>query len=207
MQKRSRRSLGFMLSFLASLTLCPNLVAQQQQQPPTDRERTNNHLTPSSTKGDLEASEEGHTHFLDFKNGFQGHKFGSTLDQFEGFKLLTDLGREKIYAKEDEHLRLGAAEIDHVHYHFLDGKFRAAELFTKGTDNTSFLLQILQTAFGPGVHPKDELEIFMWRGVVANAHFAEDSSKNGQLWLGNNDLDDQFMKYQRQLAVEAAKQL
>jgi hypothetical protein len=211
MQEFGRFRCRTLVLCLASLTLSVSLAAQSQSPPNTPPNTTvaegGAHPTPSSTKGDLPDSEPGHTHFLDFKNGFQGHKFGSSLDQFEGMKLITDLGREKIYAKKDEHIKLGEAEIDHVHYHFLDGKFRGVQIFTMGASNTDFLLQVLQTAFGEGAHLKGPFASIVWTGTVANCRFDENSTNDAQVWLGNNALDGEFAKYMREVALETAKQL
>src|SRR5580698_8764358 len=59
-------------------------------------------------------NEMGHVHYLDYKNGFRGVKFGSPTSAISGLTLVTDKGSMKIYQKSDEALSLGSCQFDKI---------------------------------------------------------------------------------------------
>src|SRR5580704_5642338 len=65
----------------------------------------------------------GHVHYLDYKNGFRGVKFGSPSSAIPGLNLVTERGSMKIYQKSGDTLTLGACQLDKILYHFVDDKF------------------------------------------------------------------------------------
>src|SRR5271155_331154 len=52
-------------------------------------------------------NEMGHVHYLDYKNGFRGVKFGSPSSAIPGLSLAIDRGSMKIYSKSGDTLNIG----------------------------------------------------------------------------------------------------
>src|SRR5882757_5207592 len=57
-------------------------------------------------------NEMGHVHYLDYKNGFRGTKFGSPSSAIPGLSLTHEHGAMKIYQKSGENLILGECHLD-----------------------------------------------------------------------------------------------
>jgi hypothetical protein len=161
-------------------------------------------------------NEMGHVHYLDYKNGFRGVKFGSPTSAISGLTLVTDKGSMKIYQKSDEALSLGSCQFDKILYHFVDDKFMGVSLFPKDVDDGKALLDIFNIAFGNGATAKPHADAgehhmhadeFFWRGKVANARITYTEAHQAEAWIGNNDLQDAFGKVQKKNAEEAAATL
>jgi hypothetical protein len=161
-------------------------------------------------------NEMGHVHYLDYKNGFRGVKFGSPTSAISGLTLVTDKGSMKIYQKSDEALTLGSCQFDKILYHFVDDKFMGVSLFPKDVDDGKALLDIFNIAFGNGATAKPHADAgehhqhadeFFWRGKIANARITYTESHMAEAWIGNNDLQDAFGKVQKKNAEEAAATL
>src|ERR1700722_20579084 len=61
-------------------------------------------------------TEMGHVHYLDYKNGFRGVKFGSPSSAIPGLSLTREQGVMKIYQKSGETLNIGGCQLDQVLY-------------------------------------------------------------------------------------------
>ena len=99
-------------------------------------------------------TEMGHVHYLDYKNGFRGVKFGSPSSAIPGLSLVRESGAMKIYQKSGDTLTLGACNLDHIYYHFVDDKFMGVSLFPKDVDDGQALREIFEIAFGEGARAK-----------------------------------------------------
>jgi len=161
-------------------------------------------------------NEMGHIHFLDYKNGFRGVKFGSPSSSISGLSVVREQGPMKIYQKSDENLTLGDCQLDKIYYHFVDDKLMGVSLFPKEQDDGKALLDIFEIAFGDGMPGKPHADAsehhqhadeFMWRGRVANARITFSDTHQGEAWIGNNDLQDAYGKVQKKMAEEAAATL
>jgi hypothetical protein len=161
-------------------------------------------------------NEMGHVHYLDYKNGFRGVKFGSPTSAISGLTLVTDKGSMKVYQKSDEALSLGSCQFDKILYHFVDDKFMGVSLFPKDVDDGKALLDIFNIAFGNGATAKPHADAgehhqhadeFFWRGKVANARITYTEAHQAEAWIGNNDLQEAFGKVQKKNAEEAAATL
>src|SRR5579863_9011544 len=62
-------------------------------------------------------NEMGHVHYLDYRNGFRGVKFGSPSSAISGLSVVRESGAMKIYQKSGDTLTLGACNLDHIYYH------------------------------------------------------------------------------------------
>jgi len=161
-------------------------------------------------------TEMGHVHYLDYRNGFRGVKFGSPSSAISGLSLVRESGSMKIYQKSGDTLTLGACNLDHIYYHFVDDKFMGVSLFPKDVDDGQALREIFEIAFGAGATSKPHADSgehhqhadeFFWRGKVANARISYTEAHQAEAWIGNNDLQDAYGKVQKKLAEEAAASL
>jgi hypothetical protein len=161
-------------------------------------------------------NEMGHVHYLDYKNGFRGVKFGSPSSAISGLSLVRESGPMKMYQKSGETLTLGACTLDHIYYHFVDDKFMGVSLFPKDVDDGKALREIFEIAFGDGATAKPHADAgehhqhadeFFWRGKIANARISYTESHMAEAWIGNNDLQDAYGKVQKKMAEEAAASL
>lgn len=161
-------------------------------------------------------NEMGHVHYLDYRNGFRGVKFGSPSSAIPGLSLVREQGAMKIYQKSGETLNIGDCQIDKILYHFVDDKFMAVSLFPKDPDDGKALLQIFEIAFGDGATSKphadasahhEHADEFFWKGKVANARISYTEAHQAEAWIGNNDLQDAYGKVQKKMAEEAAATL
>jgi len=158
----------------------------------------------------------GHVHYLDYKNGFRGVKFGSPSSAIPGLSLVSEKGSMKVYQKSGESLTLGACQLDHIYYHFVDDKFMGVSLFPKDIDDGQALREIFEIAFGDGMTAKPHADAgehhqhadeFFWRGKIANARISYTEAHQAEAWIGNNDLQDAYGKVQKKMAEEAAASL
>jgi hypothetical protein len=161
-------------------------------------------------------NEMGHVHYLDYKNGFRGVKFGSPSSSIPGLSLVTERGTMKIYQKSGDTLALGACQLDKILYHFVDDKFMGVSLFAKDADDGKELRQIFEIAFGNGATGKPHADSsaqhqhadeFFWAGKIANARITYSDAHIAEAWIGNNDLQEMYGKVQKKNAEEAAASL
>ena len=161
-------------------------------------------------------NEMGHVHYLDYKNGFRGVKFGSPASAISGLSLSRDQGAMKIYVKSGDMLNIGEAQLDKILYHFVDDKFVGVSLFPKDADDGKALLQIFEIAFGSGAtgkphadsgEHKQHADEFFWKGKIANARLSFTEAHQAEAWIGNNDLQEAYGKIQKKMAEEAAASL
>jgi hypothetical protein len=162
------------------------------------------------------ANEMGHTHYLDYKNGFRGVKFGSPSSSIPGLSLVTERGTMKIYQKSGDTLTLGACQLDKILYHFVDDKFMGVSLFAKDVDDGKEIRQIFEIAFGNGATGKPHADSgehhqhadeFFWAGKIANARITYSDAHIAEAWIGNNELQEAYGKVQKKNAEEAAASL
>jgi hypothetical protein len=161
-------------------------------------------------------NEMGHVHYLDYRNGFRGVKFGSSSSAIPGLSLTREQGPMKIYQKSGETLNIGDCQLDKILYHFVDDKFMGVSLFPKDADDGKELLEIFEIAFGHGAtgkphadsgEYKQHADEFFWKGKVANARLSYTEAHTAEAWIGNNDLQDAYGKVQKKAAEEAAATL
>ena len=115
------------------------------------------------------SAESGLTHYLDFKNGFRGMKFGSPIDSFKDLNVVSTQGLTKRCSKKDDDLMLGQFKADEIVYQSVNGKFQGVSISAAGADAQG-LLQVFQSAFGPGSRQKNGPLQFFWVGKTANAN-------------------------------------
>lgn len=158
----------------------------------------------------------GHVHYLDYRNGFRGVKFGSPSSAIPGLTLTREQGAMKIYQKSGDTLTLGACQLDRLLYHFVDDKFMGVSMFPKDVDDGKALQEIFEIAFGQGATANPHADSgehhqhadeFFWRGKIANARISYTPTHQAEAWIGNNEIQDQYGKVQKKVAEEAAASL
>lgn len=162
-------------------------------------------------------NEMGHVHYLDYRNGFRGVKFGSPSSAIPGLTLVKEQhGSMKIYQKSDDMLNIGSCQLDKILYHFVDDKFMGVSLFPKDIDDGQALRQIFEIAFGNGATGKPHADSgehhqhadeFFWTGKVANARITYTDAHQAEAWIGNNELQEAYGKVQKKSAEDAAATL
>jgi hypothetical protein len=177
----------------------------------------NSQATHPVTKEPAE-NERGHIHYLDFRNGFRGVKFGTPFSSFQGLELVRDTGATKTYRKANDDLKIGEAQLEQIRYQFVEDKFMGVSLFTKEESDGEALLVVLELAYGGGIPQKPHAggadsghathaHEFLWKGKVANARLTFGESHDSESWIGNNELQDRCGKLQKRIAEEAAASL
>lgn len=157
---------------------------------------------------DLPASTMGHTHYLDYKNGFRGVAFGAPFAGMGELVLVAEDGPCKFYRKAAEDLKLGNVELAEVTYSFISDKLMGVTLHTKGLAQGRALLKVFETAFGRGAQVQRGVELYRWRGQIANARYSEDQKTgDAEGWIGNNTLQDGYETFEHQMIVKAAESL
>jgi hypothetical protein len=161
-------------------------------------------------------NEMGHVHYLDYRNGFRGVKFGSPSSAIPGLSLTREQGAMKIYQKSGETLNIGDCQLDKILYHFVDDKFMGVSLFPKDSDDGKELLEIFEIAFGDGATARphadasahhEHADEFFWKGKIANARLSYTEAHIAEAWIGNNALQDAYGKVQKKAAEAAAATL
>jgi hypothetical protein len=160
-------------------------------------------------------NEMGHIHYLDYRNGFRGVKFGSPMSAIPGLQSVRESNGMKIYQKPDDNLQLGEYQLEKIYYHFYNDKFIGVSLFSKDPDERSELLDIFEMAFGSGATAmphavageRTHADEFLWRGKVANARLYFTHEHLAEAWIGNNELADELAKAQKKKAEDAAATL
>ena len=157
---------------------------------------------------DLPADVPGHTEFLDYKNGFRGVAFGTSVKEFKNLEVYRDRGAVKVYRKTDEDLNIGTSAVTNITYIFVHDKFYAVSIHADGRNGAN-LLKVFQAAFGAGAHPEGGPTQYFWTGKVASAHFFEDEGPTHEVrgWIGNNDIQKDYDQVMQQLFTAAAQQL
>jgi hypothetical protein len=157
---------------------------------------------------DLPADVPGHTEFLDYKNGFRGVAFGTSVKEFKNLEVYRDRGAVKVYRKTDEDLNIGTSTVTNITYIFVHDKFYAVSIHADGRNGAN-LLKVFQAAFGSGAHPEGGPTQYFWTGKVASAHFFEDEGPAHEVrgWIGNNDIQKDYDQVMQQIFTAAAQQL
>jgi hypothetical protein len=163
-------------------------------------------------------NERGHVHYLDFRNGLRGVKFGTPVSSFQGLELIRDTGATKIYRKSNDDLKIGEAQLEQIRYHFVEDKFMGVSLFTKEESDGETLLTVFELAYGNGIPQKPHsggenpnhtthAHEFLWKGKVANARLTFGENHESESWIGNNELQDRCGQLQKKIAEAAAARL
>jgi hypothetical protein len=197
-----------------SVAALATTLAFAQDKPPAPAKKAATGAHPAAKEP--AENEMGHVHYLDFKNGFRGTKFGSPSSAIPGLSLNRDQGAMKIYQKSGETLSIGDCQLDKILYHFVDDKLMGVSLFPKDTDDGKALLQVFEIAFGSGAtakphadsgEHKQHADDFYWKGKIANARLSYTEAHQAEAWIGNNDLQEAYGKVQKKMAEEAAATL
>ena len=196
------------IKYLAPLLIACGITSLQAQDARTNvpSQQASDLSAVRRTVPDIPENKPGHTHYLDYKNGFRGVRFGTPIDAFKDLVLNTDRGAIKKYTKKDDDLSIGGFKVAEIVYQFVDGKFQGVSIGASNGDAQN-LLDVFQAAFGPGVRPKGPSSQYFWTGKTANANIVMDHQGGARAWIGNNELQKEFNKAFAQTLNMAAEQL
>jgi hypothetical protein len=99
---------------------------------------------------------------LDEDNGFRGVKFGAQISDFKNLKLIED-GAWNFFSRENDSLKLGAAELMVVSYGFYKDELGAVILKTTGP-NCAPMLKALKESYGSPRQPNEHVQSYFWGG-------------------------------------------
>jgi hypothetical protein len=201
-------SVSRLVAYLAALLAAGGMTSlhAQDAQTHSQPQHPSNPSAIRRTTRDLAEDKPGHTHYLDYKNGFRGVRFGTSIDTFKDLVLNMDTGTVKKYTKKDDDLSIGGFKVTEILYQFFDGKFQGVSISASNGEAEN-LLNVFQAAFGPGAHPKGISSQYFWVGKTANANIITDQQGRARAWIGNNELQKEFDKAFAQMLSIAAEQL
>lgn len=105
--------------------------------------------------------------FQNEPDGFRGIKWGANFSNYKHEMTLVEQDKDdKYYARKNDKMQIGAAEIKQIVYGFHEGKLTAVGIVTVGVSNKSNLIQTFQSQFGSGIKPNQFLDKYYWRGAV-----------------------------------------
>ena len=142
-------------------------------------------------------------------DGFRGIKWGTSIDNLAGMKhLRTYPGFEGIliYTKKNEDLKIGAANLEEVHYHFWQGKFFSVWIYTVGSVNWSGLREATFEKFGAGDQSNEDKEEFTWLGPQTGMMLEYSPiTEQGSLWIYSTVAFEQQEAWRKRKAREGAE--
>lgn len=97
---------------------------------------------------------------LDEKYGFREMKFEMPLSSLKNHVEV----EKGFYKSTTENLKLGDYKLSEVVYSFYKGQLYVIMIETKGFENSSGVLKILQQAYGNGYQSNEYIERYVWFG-------------------------------------------
>jgi hypothetical protein len=204
-----------MIRFIALSGICLTSLAVIGQGARSDSTTAKPRAIPNRPVGTAPGPDQpGQVTYLDHLDGFKGDKFGSPRASFKDLVLIRDTGRVKVYSRGSgsDNFLLAGARVDKLRYYFLDDLFYAVVVHVSGPDDTESLLQLAETAFGPGKHVQNssphELHTIQdfWTGRIASATYSQ-VGPDGELWIGNNALQAKYNAARHEALTAAAAEL
>jgi hypothetical protein len=131
------------------------------------------------------------TRVKDEPDGFNGHKCGALLSQYQSFKLVKDLGETdfagsvKIYENPGESLTLDQVPLSKIRYRFVGNQLESVQHLFEGKENRDRLLRWIEGQYGPA--PAAERRVItsvQWFGDQTTISLSFDiHTKRGNLWF------------------------
>jgi hypothetical protein len=147
---------------------------------------------------------KGTVGYLDARNGFRDLKFGQSISQCPGMRLVkTDYrgisGQNvKTYVRASDVLRIGTAQLDSILYIFYKDKLMAVQITAKSDDDMRVIMGAFAELYGEG-------KVGSWEGEKVNAH-----GFVGGLEISSKELEAQMEEdenvEQKAKAKEAARE-
>jgi len=142
-------------------------------------------------------------------DGFRGIKWGTSIDDLAGMKYLrTDpgYGGIQMYTKSNEDLKIGAANLEEIEYHFWQGKFCDSWILTVGFSNWSGLKEATFEKFGAGYQSNKDIEKFFWFGPRTEMMLLySEITEKGLLWIFSIVIREQQKAWKERKAREGAE--
>jgi hypothetical protein len=141
-------------------------------------------------------------------SSFQGLKLGSEVSEIPGLDLTEDRGKLKVYTKKNDAEKLGPAMLSEMVYYAYDGKLLGVAVHAENGIDSSLILRILESAYGPAFQPDQQSPTYYWDGETATVRFTlnEDSGESETV-VSSKELSEAADTYEKSLVEEAAKAL
>jgi hypothetical protein len=140
--------------------------------------------------------------------GFMGSNFGIPFSSFEGLELDEDRGPLKLYTKEGDLDMLGPVQVAEVVYYFFNDKFYGVAIHVEDGQDSANLLRILQLAYGYGSQGDPEVPTYYWAGNPVSVRFEiNPNNGDGDAFIYDNKVDNDYLEYEKKACEEAAAKL
>jgi hypothetical protein len=127
----------------------------------------------------------------DEPNGFNGHTCGASLDQYQSFKMVKDLGESHfagsvaVYENPGESVMLDQVLFTKVRYRFVNKQLESVQHIFEGREDRDRLLRWIEGRYGPA--PAAERRVLtsvQWFGDQTTISLSFDiNTKRGNLWF------------------------
>lgn len=143
-------------------------------------------------------------------DGFRGLKWGTEFSTVKGDMnyVRTDpsYGGVKIYAKEDDELRIGGASLQSIEYGFWQDRLSSVMIRFKGYSNFSSLKDATFQKFGPGYKANRFMEDYIWDEEVAGMSLKYKEVLNkGYLYMFSIEINKEEKRFQAEKAKKGAE--
>jgi len=133
-------------------------------------------------------------------DGFNGHRWGTPLAEYPGFKLLQDLGstdfaaKAGVYESPGEVLTVNEVPIKAVRYRFINEQMESIHLRYEGRDNRERLMAWLEERFGKlSISERKMVNSVQWFGDKTTVTLTYNPrTQEGGLWFTSQVLNHLF---------------
>lgn len=146
--------------------------------------------------------------FQNEPDGFRGIKWGTNISELSKMKLIDDDGNAKCYARKNDKMRIGDANLDAIMYGFYKNRFSAVGVMYHSSSNFSAIKETLLQQYGEARHPNGFMEEYFWYGSRVNVFLKFNQIQGaGQLWYLYKPLQEEKERDEKEKAKEGARDL
>ncbi len=164
----------------------------------TESDQSNRSNSTTVVKGSID--------YLDAKYGFRTLRFGdppgSTL------KLVENDGDLKFYRASDQKLTFGDGQLSTLVFGYYKNQLFSVMMKTTGLTNSRAMMQVLESAYGPGSRPNEFLENRDWFGSRVLLYYKENSiTGNASATMSSLEIYEQMQADSKTKADKSANEL
>ena len=138
-------------------------------------------------------------------DGFRGIEWGTNIKKIEGLQFVRSEGKNTLYLKKKEDLKIGGAKLFRIFYYFTNDLFTGVGISVRGYDNAKALEEATTERFGPGWKKQEFSKEWIWDGLLTRMRFEVDSSGSANLlMLSKQHLRKQWAEDELEAKKEAA---
>jgi hypothetical protein len=109
---------------------------------------------------------------------FNGIKWGSTIGELAGMKLLAEEGNFKFFEKENERTKISDADVDKIVYGFYKDRFYNVTIYYRLPATFAKLQEAFSREFGKPFQPNASEKKLFWSGEHVNLLLNFDDASN-----------------------------